>query len=88
MPYLVLLREQGPPLSNTRKALVDEIGTLAHANSSRFSTHWGGKGLSDQDVADGWEVENTVDYTCKSTQEAPECPEYSDEEVVIEEYDD
>lgn len=88
VPYLALLREHGPPLSNTRKALVDEIGTLAHANSSRFSTHWGGKGLSDQDVADGWEVENTVDYTCKSTQEAPECPEYSDEEVVIEEYDD
>lgn len=88
VPYLALLREHGPPLTNTRKALVDEIGTLAHANSLRFSTHWGGKSLSEQDVADGWEVENAVDYTCKGTQEAPECPEHSDEEVIIEEYDD
>lgn len=88
VPYLALLREHGPPLSNTRKALVDEIGTLAHANSPRFSTHWGGRSLSEQDMVDGRDVENTVDYTCKGSQEAPECPEYSDEEVVIEEYDD
>ncbi|KAL1475431.1 hypothetical protein MTO96_019637 [Rhipicephalus appendiculatus] len=58
VPYLALLQKNGLQLSNTRRALVEEIGTLSNGTFFR-------------------NVEAVLDD-----------PEYSDEEVIIEEYDD
>lgn len=82
VPYLAMLQKSGLQLSNTRRALVEEIGTLASRNFFRRSS------LHEQDVVDDSEVELSVNYTCSNVETVLDDRDYSDEEVIIEEYDD
>ncbi|KAH7970469.1 hypothetical protein HPB49_007486 [Dermacentor silvarum] len=82
VPYLALLQESGLQLSNTRRVLVEEIGTLANRNLFHRSS------LREQDTVDDREVELSVNYTCKNVEAVLDDLDHSDEEVVIEEYDD
>lgn len=82
VPYLALLQESGLQLSNTRRVLVEEIGTLANRNLFHRSS------LREQDTVDDREVELSVNYTCGNVEAVLDDLDHSDDEVVIEEYDD
>ncbi|XP_075527726.1 rad17 checkpoint clamp loader component isoform X2 [Dermacentor variabilis] len=82
VPYLALLQESGLQLSNTRRVLVEEIGTLANRNLFHRSN------LREQDTMDDREVELSVNYSCRNVEVVLDDLDHSDEEVIIEEYDD
>lgn len=88
VPYLALLRGSSAQLSNSRRVLVDEIGVLANRDPLRLSANTSWSSLRAQDMADDRQVELSVNYTCRSTEALSDGSCYSDEEVIIEEYDD
>ncbi|KAK8785968.1 hypothetical protein V5799_007667 [Amblyomma americanum] len=88
VPYLALLRGSSTELSNSQRLLVDEIGVLANRNPLRFSANTSWSSLREQDMVDDRQVELSVNYTCKNVEALPDAPCYSDEEIVIEEFDD
>lgn len=82
VPYLALLQKNGLQLSNTRRALVEEIGTLSNRTFFRQTS------LNEPDTLDDSEMELSVNYTCRNVEAVLDDHDYSDEEIVIEEYDD